>query len=560
MKKYDYKISVIIPLYNVEEYVDETFESIENQTMNIKDIQIILVNDGSKDNLEANCLRFKEKYPINVIYVKKENGGVSSARNEGMKYIKGKYVTFLDADDKWSDNAFEYMYNAFEKHPDVAFISSRVWKFEKDNEWHTLDYKFGKSRVVDTTKDYQYLQTLCAPLLFKYEDIKNHKWNEHIRYAEDALYSAGLLATNPKYYVLRESVFLYRVRKDNDNATKKSTYDKSFYFDTPKYVLKYLLENFEGKYFKFYCAYEIYFRLNKMEKSILNKKEKKEYYNIIKYCLNKIDDDIILNHKVINQKYKVKMLQLKNNDYKYNVDEKEIIIKDIKINGNMLNIIGTFYLENKDAKIYMVINKKDKTLVDFTNDERNDRVYTQTFNLFDKKMNITIDVEKVKNMHFEFVINGKTLIAKLKFDIISGLFKNGRSYISSKEYIIRSIKDEIISTKNTYLLFFKRRLALLIWLFKEKKYKSLSIRFMYTLTYYFIPKKQLINKNGEIYIDDKNVKLYSLKYYLYLLHCDEIKEILSDKYYFSKNNYLEKDTVYINNLLNIKNVSTEYQI
>ena len=76
----DYKISTIIPIYNVEKYLDETIKSIINQTIGFKNIQMILVNDGSPDNSEEICLKYKEKYPNNIIYVKKENGG---EKNEG---------------------------------------------------------------------------------------------------------------------------------------------------------------------------------------------------------------------------------------------------------------------------------------------------------------------------------------------------------------------------------------------------------------------------------------------------------------------------------------------
>ena len=102
VKDYKYQFSIIIPVYNVEQYLAETLESVINQTIGFEDnIQIILVNDGSPDNSESICLQYRDKYPDNIVYVKKENGGVSSARNEGIPYAEGKYVNFLDSDDCW---------------------------------------------------------------------------------------------------------------------------------------------------------------------------------------------------------------------------------------------------------------------------------------------------------------------------------------------------------------------------------------------------------------------------------------------------------------------------
>ena len=95
-------ISVVIPVYNVERYLAETLDSVIGQSLGFeKNIQIILVNDGSPDNSEEICLKYQNRFPDNIVYVKKENGGVSSARNEGIEYIKGKYVNFLDSDDCW---------------------------------------------------------------------------------------------------------------------------------------------------------------------------------------------------------------------------------------------------------------------------------------------------------------------------------------------------------------------------------------------------------------------------------------------------------------------------
>lgn len=104
--KKDYEFSVIIPIYNVEDYLEETIQSIINQTIGFDKIQLILVNDGSPDNSEAICLKYKEMYPDNILYLPQENAGVSVARNNGLKHATGKYINFLDSDDTWDKDAF----------------------------------------------------------------------------------------------------------------------------------------------------------------------------------------------------------------------------------------------------------------------------------------------------------------------------------------------------------------------------------------------------------------------------------------------------------------------
>ena len=117
MQKETFKFSVVIPIYNVEGFLAETIDSVIAQDIGFEqNIQMILVNDGSPDHSEEICLAYQKKYPDNIVYVKQENAGVSAARNHGMDYVKGKYVNFLDSDDKWSPDAFSCVYRFFEKH------------------------------------------------------------------------------------------------------------------------------------------------------------------------------------------------------------------------------------------------------------------------------------------------------------------------------------------------------------------------------------------------------------------------------------------------------------
>ena len=89
-------ITIIIPIYNVEKYLRECLDSVINQTY--KKLQIILIDDGSNDNSGKICDEYKEKdNRIEVMH--KANGGVSSARNAGLKIAKGDYITFVDGDD-----------------------------------------------------------------------------------------------------------------------------------------------------------------------------------------------------------------------------------------------------------------------------------------------------------------------------------------------------------------------------------------------------------------------------------------------------------------------------
>ena len=129
----DYLISVIMAIYNTGRYLDESINSLINQTINYQKIQIILVNDGSTDNTEEICLEFQNKFKYNIKYIKINHGGVSLARNVGMKYAKGKYINFLDPDDKWDSNAFKYFIIFFKFYKNVDIVAGRLKFFEATN-------------------------------------------------------------------------------------------------------------------------------------------------------------------------------------------------------------------------------------------------------------------------------------------------------------------------------------------------------------------------------------------------------------------------------------------
>ena len=116
-------ISIVIPVYNIEKYLEECLDSLINQTFN--DYEVICVNDGSKDN-SLNILNEYAKKDSRFKVITQENGGSGSARNNGLSKAQGKYVQFLDGDDYFESEMLEKLYNLAEKHQaDVAVCSSR---------------------------------------------------------------------------------------------------------------------------------------------------------------------------------------------------------------------------------------------------------------------------------------------------------------------------------------------------------------------------------------------------------------------------------------------------
>ena len=143
---YNSKISIIVPIYNVEKYLRKCIDSILNQSYD--NLQIILVDDGSPDNCPKICDEYLNKdNRIQVIH--KSNGGLSSARNAGIKVANGKYIAFIDSDDYIELNMIEKLVNAIEKSNADLCICGIRW-VNKDG---TLFTKVAKSPIKNIVYD-----------------------------------------------------------------------------------------------------------------------------------------------------------------------------------------------------------------------------------------------------------------------------------------------------------------------------------------------------------------------------------------------------------------------
>ena len=129
------KLSIIVPVYNVEKYLDKCLDSILNSTY--KDFELIVINDGTKDNSEQIITKYleNEEYKDKIIYISKENSGLSDTRNLGMSKATGDYIAFVDSDDYIEPNMYETMMNkALEKDFDIVASDVRLVYENSDKE------------------------------------------------------------------------------------------------------------------------------------------------------------------------------------------------------------------------------------------------------------------------------------------------------------------------------------------------------------------------------------------------------------------------------------------
>lgn len=213
-------ISVIIPIYNGEKYLTEAVQSIQKQP--IKDLEIILVNDGSKDNSLEICKSFSRKYS-NVHTLNQTNSGVSIARNLGLDNAQGKYIAFLDADDVWCKNfydqdLYDFLLNSQEDL--IAFdmiIASHDFQCGKKMQLKCHAKNFSK---MDYLKHNMYFSTY----LYKRSTISNVRFTPGLKYNEDIEFIYNSFIYSSQVTKIDKYIMIYRM---NPNSFMHTSVDNS---------------------------------------------------------------------------------------------------------------------------------------------------------------------------------------------------------------------------------------------------------------------------------------------------------------------------------------------
>lgn len=363
-KDFKYKVSVIIPVYNTEDYIQETLDSIYKQTMKLKDIQLILVNDGSTDNTDKILKKNARRHPKNITYINKVNEGVSIARNTGLKYAEGKYVNFIDSDDKWGLKTFEAAYKFMESNPDVDVVSTRLSFFDSLKGEHPLNYKFDKkqNRVVDLLSDYNNIQMHASSSFFRRTAIGNAKFDSKLKYAEDAKFVYEVLKKTYKLGLLSylDGCYYYRKRADESSAIDTANYKKEYYLPTLEGYHQFLINDsrenlgYVPKYIQTVLLYDLQYRFKYSDVTLeqLNESEIEQYSKKILGLLSVIEDEVLDNPdlKVMNVIYKTAILKerYKEGQFKLEIEDST---HNIYFNNIFIKSIEDMYLKNESMYV-----------------------------------------------------------------------------------------------------------------------------------------------------------------------------------------------------------------
>lgn len=222
-------ISVIVPVYNVQEYLPECLESLNDQSLEA--LEIILVNDGSTDNSGAVAKDYAERYPNRFFYYERENGGQSRARNFGLSVARGEFIAFVDSDDSVAPDIYPRMYNlAREQGADLVLCGfDRITVKGSGGTENTI---VQKQRFSDMQRSGQTIYD-CPQLLlegsgFVWNKLFHSKLFDGIRFPEKKVYEDiaviyTLEEKAGKIALLNEAGYYYRVRRSGASTTDPKT-------------------------------------------------------------------------------------------------------------------------------------------------------------------------------------------------------------------------------------------------------------------------------------------------------------------------------------------------
>lgn len=226
------KVSVIVPIYNVEEYLEECLDSLVNQSIrenNINFLEVLMIDDGSTDSSGIIAQRYERQYE-NFCYILKENGGLGQARNYGLKFAHGEYIAFLDADDIVPEDAYEKMYLMAEKTGNDLIVGDVV-RFNTRRQFKSNLHRRAFINPADNTHILNnpdlVFDTTSWNKLYKFNWWKKNNF----RFPENILYE-DIPVTIPAHFkanrvsILNDVVYQWRIR---DGVSKSITQNRTEY-------------------------------------------------------------------------------------------------------------------------------------------------------------------------------------------------------------------------------------------------------------------------------------------------------------------------------------------
>lgn len=529
MKK-EYKITTIIPVYNVASYLDDAIESILKQSIGFLDnIQLILINDGSSDNSEEICLKYAKMYPDNIMYKSQDNKGVSATRNLGFKFAMGKYINFFDGDDIWDKHAYEKAINMLENDDSIDLVACRIKFFEKFDTFHHLDYKFDGNRVIDLNDEPNSIVLHIPTCIVRKDVLWENPFDGNLKISEDTKVIYQILVDKQKYGILSDVIYNYRRRNDETSAVQSSHLSRDWYIDTLKNCQLDLIDMYKKKlgnvpkFLQYFIMYDLQWKLKLGITDVLNEEEQKEYISLVEDLLQYIDDDVILNQVNIKIYYKMLALLIKNKG-KMNVslEDKDLYfnntclcklkrikntIEILKIDNNKLYIDGKVTHLSDDFKLYYKMKSSDEYVeIETYPRTKFDISFGDKYVIKKIGYSLEIPLKKKDALEFYFKYKGeyyKILNFFVKHSCISNL--NRSYYINDNFMITKGVGRINISKKPSFISRVRKEMRYAFGILTSNKYNSSMekvsrLKIVLTRFAYFVT-KPFFSKNIWLFCD-----------------------------------------------------------
>ena len=537
MSKYKYKFTVIVPVYKVEEYLSETLDSVIAQDIGFKEnIQIVIVNDGSPDNSEKICLEYAEKYPENIKYVYQDNAGVSAARNNGLNYVEGKYINFLDSDDKWEKDVFTKAWKMFESHDEIDVIGVRQKFFEAANGYPSLDYKFDEDKVVDIFNYYDHIQLSVTSGFYRTSAIGDIRYDTRVKYSEDAKFINEIIMQKCKIGIIASSVHLYRKRFSENSAIQVKNFRDDWYIQTPELCYEDAFELSKKKfgyiipYAQYYVAYDYQWRIKEPIPSVISQEVIDRYMKTSKKLLSQIDDQILLRPDRLTPELKIELLKFKygeevanNLEYRnhcieynnipiYNLLKNNIMeVTIFETNKEKIKIKGLvhFNVPSDKYEIYAVINQKERIKIELKDTKIKERKFFNQTYMTARGFEVEIPRKNFNQMYF-------VMIYDKHYETIIKFLTGPQAKISSKTKVYYNDGRDIFYYYNKRIKSKKNNLKNRLYMstrntkfnLQNFKLKTITIRALYSLLKLFKRKELWIITDRQNVANDNGYALF----------------------------------------------------
>ena len=498
MEQYD--VSVVIPVYNSEDYIEECVKSIyEQDYFNLNRIQVILVDDGSTDSSLEICKKLKYRLKeLSIEIITGENQGVSVTRNKGIKEAKGKYIMYIDSDDFISRNAIRTLVDFFDEHYEEIDLVTYSMDYYLQKDKKKKDSKkyvyFDKgTNVYDLDGEYYYLIQTNMNIVVKNYFEDNILFDTELQGHEDTKYDTQILMKKRKIGFVKEAKYMYRTHESQSTEIINNPY---YTFNDMMNLFEYCIKNYiteKGHVHKYVQAIIVnIFRWRIAQNNLLpyfyEEKQYNEAINRIKNILSKIDNEIIVEDKIMDKYHKAFLIQQKNdkniciqksydgrvysiNDDKrilFNENKIELVFNKIKIKKDKIYILGylrSVLLAYIKPELWLIYNENNKKMSQNKKIDLSDNTLTNKYKTDMEvakfyKFEIELNAYNLKSFEFKVNIEGKEFSIKYIFNTLVPLslkLKNYKAYYGEyrlqykpgeKRFLIKKPDKELIKKDN----------------------------------------------------------------------------------------------------------------